>query len=299
MRRGDRQRPRRVRARAAAVAATTHQCPGDRGDGFVQQTRRNVSGSRGARGFHRTERTRALCLSSAGPPRPCHRTMVPYRAQRPDVSLTSQAPCAVTLDLTMHTAQLVASAGPAGGWPALPTLSDATALVHARPLMTLVVGGAALVLTLWIARQLTRRLGGAIDRLDGFEGNNPSLDAALSRIDRFLVRTAILFAPLMAAFVLQAPPAITTLLSGGAAAVSHPRRRARRHSLRRADRRGPRIGLEKASRATRLDRVRRSIRRARSRRCACASNTRSGLASPRRSPTNCLIRAPTCTGAHG
>jgi small conductance mechanosensitive channel len=115
------------------------------------------------------------------------------------------------MNLTMHTAQLVASAGPAGGWPALPTLSEARTLVHAWPITTLVAGLVLLGLTVWIARHFTRRLGRAIDRLDGFEGNNPRLDAALLRIDRFLVRTAILVAPLMAAFVLQAPPAITAL----------------------------------------------------------------------------------------
>jgi moderate conductance mechanosensitive channel len=65
---------------------------------------------------------------------------------------------------------------------------------------------AALALVVWIVRRLIRGIGRKIDRLDGFEGNNPRLTAALHRIDLFLVYMGALLGLFAAAYLLQAPP---------------------------------------------------------------------------------------------
>ena len=65
---------------------------------------------------------------------------------------------------------------------------------------------AALALVVWIVRRLIRGVGRQIDRMDGFEGNNPRLQAALHRIDLFLVHMGALLGLFAAAYLLQAPP---------------------------------------------------------------------------------------------
>jgi hypothetical protein len=114
----------------------------------------------------------------------------------------------------MQAASLVTWSGPSAGWPAaLPDLSRIEAVALDHP--WLVLGASALALGggLWLARRLTRALGRAIDQLDGFESNNPRLDAAVASVDRFLVRTAALLLPLMAATVLSAPAPVISGLS--------------------------------------------------------------------------------------
>ncbi len=113
----------------------------------------------------------------------------------------------------MQAASLAVSSGPSAGWPALVDLPRIEAVAVAHPWLVLVAGSVGLGATLWIARRLTRGLGRAIDRLDGFECNNPRLDAAVARVDRFLTRTAALLLPLMAAAVLRAPAEITDALA--------------------------------------------------------------------------------------
>ena len=111
----------------------------------------------------------------------------------------------------MHVASVAASFDLLG-WPTAADFSFVRSPGFSWPAVTLVAGLAGLAALVWLARWLTRTLGRALDRLDGFEGNNPRLTLALTRTDRFLVRTAILLVPVMAAVVLQAPPRITDAL---------------------------------------------------------------------------------------
>ena len=76
----------------------------------------------------------------------------------------------------------------------------------ARSAVYLPFAFAALALVVWIVRRLIRAVGRKIDRLDGFEGNNPRLTAALHRVDLFLVHIGALFGLLATAWLLQAPP---------------------------------------------------------------------------------------------
>ena len=109
----------------------------------------------------------------------------------------------------MHAVLHVRSSGPgSGGWATL-TGFVPSAWPALPPPAWLLVGLVALAAALWLARFLTRTLGRAVDRLDGFEGNNPRLDDALRHADRFLVRTAALLAPIVAAVALQAPDWLT------------------------------------------------------------------------------------------
>jgi small conductance mechanosensitive channel len=109
----------------------------------------------------------------------------------------------------MHAVLHVRSSGPgSGGWATL-TGFVPSAWPALPPLAWLLIGLAALAVAVWLARHLTRTLGRVLDRLDGFEGNNPRLDAALRRVDRFLLRTALLLVPVLAAVTLQAPGWLT------------------------------------------------------------------------------------------
>ena len=114
-------------------------------------------------------------------------------------------------NLVMRVASIAASFDLLG-WPTAADFSFDSSAGFSWPAVTLVAGLAGLAALVWLARWLTRTRGRALDRLDGFEGNNPRLTLALTRTDRFLVRTAILLVPVMAAVVLQAPPRITDAL---------------------------------------------------------------------------------------
>jgi small-conductance mechanosensitive channel len=109
----------------------------------------------------------------------------------------------------MHAVLHVRSSGPvSGGWATL-TGFVPSAWPAVPSVAWLAAGLLALAAALWIARRLTRALGRILDRLDGFEGTNPRLDAAIRHADRFLVRTAVLLVPLVAAVTLGAPAWLT------------------------------------------------------------------------------------------
>ena len=112
----------------------------------------------------------------------------------------------------MHAVLHVRSSGPgSGGWATL-TGFVPSAWPALPPLAWLLIGLTAIAVGLWIARRLSRALGRILDRLDGFEGNNPRLDASLQYLDRFLIRTGVLLAPVVAALTLNAPEALTAAL---------------------------------------------------------------------------------------
>lgn len=112
----------------------------------------------------------------------------------------------------MQTAMHVVSSVPPAGWTAPLDPARIAALTSGHPWVSLALGAVALLAALLTARTAVRALGRAIDRLDGFDGNNPRLEAAIARVDRFLMHAAALLLPWMAAAILGAPAWLTDAL---------------------------------------------------------------------------------------